>query len=226
MKRTLKIPRVTVVLATIAVLTATGCSYAPEQPVPAHPDYIAAAIDPDDEVLVETTDGRELRMVVAAVEPDAIVGTDGTRVAIADISELSVRSWSDPEHPCGAGQPVGCSIPEVIVDISRYHEEFSDRFHPSCVRHDYCYRHGYATYGYDQRYCDERFYADMQAQCGGGSMVIKTLESLADVDKIADGAKCRFAADQFYEAVRRHRQKAFRTTTSTACEFDWSPPNR
>ena len=203
-----------------------GCSYAPEKEVPPHPDYVAAAIDPEDVVEIETTDGREIELVVAAVEPDALVGTDGQRVSIADISRLSVRSWSDPEHPCGAGEPVGCSIPEIIVGLSDYHAEFGERFRPSCEQHDYCYRHGYATYGFDQRTCDDRFYADMKAQCGGGSTLMKTLESIADVEKIADGAKCRFAADQFYEAVRQHGHKAYRTTTSTVCEFDWTPPSR
>ena len=43
---------------------------------------------------------------------------------------------------------------------------------------------------------------------------------------LCDGAKCRFAADQFYEAVRQHGHKAYRTTTSTVCEFDWTPPSR
>ena len=205
---------------------AAGCSYAPEKEVPPHPDYIAAAIDPEDAVLIETTDGREIEMVVAAVEPGALVGTDGRRVPIADISRLSVRSWSDPEHPCGAGLPVGCSIPAVVTELSKYHAEFGERFRPSCEQHDYCYRHGYATYGFDQRTCDDRFYADMKAQCDGGSTIMKTLESLADVEKIAEGAKCRFAADQFYEAVRRPGHKAYRTTTSTVCEFDWKPPNR
>jgi hypothetical protein len=202
-----------------------ACGYAPEQEVMPHPDYIAAAVEPGDEVSVETVDGRQLELVVAEVTGDAVIGIDGRRVAIADIRRLTLRSWSEPEHPCGAGEPVGCSIPAVVTEVSSYHAEYGEQFRPACVRHDYCYRHGHATYGYDQRSCDERFYADMKSRCGDGLATV-TLEALADTDKLAEGAKCRFAADQFYEAVRRHGHKAFRTTTSTVCEFDWTPPAR
>ena len=215
------------VLAVLAVLVmAAGCSYAPEKEIPPQPDFVAAAVAPDDVVSIETVDGAVIELTVAAIEPEAVVGTDGRRIPYADISRLTVRSWTEPEHPCGAGEPVGCSLPELITAVSTYHEEFSDRFRPSCVRHDYCYRHGHATYGYDQRACDDRFYADMKAQCDDGSGVMKALESLADVEKIADGAKCRFSADQFYEAVRQHGHKAFRTATSTVCEFEWTPATR
>jgi len=212
-------------LLAVGSLLLAGCAYAPEKEIPPHPDYIAAAVDPEDEITIETVDGRRVELVVAEVTPDAVVGTDGTRVSIARMRRLTIRSWTDPEHPCGAGEPVGCSIPAVVTEVSKYHVEYGEKFHSACVHHDYCYRHGYATYGYDQRFCDDRFYADMKAECDD-SLVKVALESLADVDKLAEGAKCRLAADQFYEAVRRHGHKAFRTTTSTVCEFDWSPPAR
>ena len=92
-----------------------------------------------------------------------------------------------------------------------------DVFHKACVEHDYCYRHGYATYGLDQRYCDNRFYGDMMEECGsaGGGIL-----GLTDVDGLAERAKCRLAADQFYAAVQRYGSKAFRTTGSTRYPFD------
>ena len=116
-------------------------------------------------------------------------------------------------------------FPAVITEVSKYHAEYGETFRPACVRHDYCYRHGHATYGYTQGDCDERFYADMKSGCGA-PFGAAGIGSLADIEALTEASKCRFAADQFYEAVRRHGHKAFRTSTSTVCEFDWKPPAR
>ena len=44
-----------------------------------------------------------------------------------DISRLTVRSWTDPEHPCGAGLPVGCSIPAVVTELSSFQLQRTDK---------------------------------------------------------------------------------------------------
>jgi hypothetical protein len=205
-------------LALVAVSVIGACaSVAPMQEVRPEPAFIEAAVEPDNEVEIGTTDGRELSFVVAKVESGKVFGTGGEEVAFADIDSISIRSWSEPTHPCGAGEPVGCSIPEVITAVSSYHEVYKDYFHSACVEHDYCYRHGLATYGLNQGYCDNRFYSDMMELCGsaGGGIL-----GITDLDGLAEKAKCRLAADQFYAAVHAHGYKAFRTTNSTYCEFD------
>ncbi|MDH3915077.1 MAG: phospholipase [Chromatiales bacterium] len=208
--------RTGVVLAVIVMANACA-SIAPMRDVRPEPDFISAAVQPEDKVAVSTVDGRELEFEVASVEADAIVSADGRRVYFRDIDAIAIRSWEEPAHPCGGGTPVGCSVPEVISAASTYHDRYKDVFHKACAEHDYCYRHGHATYGLDQRYCDNRFYGDMMEQCGsaGGGIL-----GLTDVDGLAERAKCRLAADQFYAAVQRYGAKAFRTTGSTYCPFD------
>ena len=205
-------------LAIVVALTLGACaSVAPMQEVRPEPAFIEAAVEPAEEVEIGTTDGRQLSFVVSKVEAGTVYGTGGEEVPFADIDSISIRSWSEPTHPCGAGEPVGCSIPEVISVVSSFHEEYKHEFHSACVEHDYCYRHGLATYGLNQAYCDNRFYSDMMELCGsaGGGIL-----GIADLDQLAEKAKCRLAADQFYEAVRAHGHKAFRTSNSTYCEFD------
>jgi hypothetical protein len=208
--------RMTVLLTLLSVIC--GCAnITPMREVRPEPDFIRAAVQPDHEIAISTSDGRRLEFRVASVETDALVGTDGQRVEFRDIDTVSIRSWEEPAHPCGGGLPVGCSVPEVVSAVSSYHDHYRDEFHRACSDHDYCYRHGYATYGLDQRYCDDRFYGDMMEQCGsaGGGVL-----GLTDVEGLAERAKCRLAADQFYAAVQRYGSKAFRTTDSTYCPFD------
>lgn len=205
-------------LSALTLTMAVGCSsITPMKEVRPEPDFITAAVEPDDEVVITTADGRELSFVVNTVEADKITGLGGEEVTFTDIESISIRSWEEPNHPCGAGEPVGCSIPEVITAVSSYHQEYKDYFHSACAEHDYCYRHGSSTYGLDQSYCDNRFYSDMMELCGGAGGGIL---GIADLDSLAEKAKCRLAADQFYAAVQQHGHKAFRTGNSTYCEFD------
>jgi hypothetical protein len=204
-------------LVALTLVALAACSnITPMKEVRPEPNFIAAAIEPDHEVRIETVDGRELEFVVAEVESDALVSSDGERIYFEDIHAISFRSWEDPAHPCGGGQPVGCSMPELIGEIG-YYKEYRNKFHKSCEQHDYCYRHGQTTYGLDQQDCDDRFYTDMLGQCGPAGGILGLLEAAGDV---TEPAKCRLAADQFYAAVQRYGAKAFRTTTSTYCAYD------
>ena len=59
----------------------------------------------------------------------------------------------------GRGEGLDCSIPTILealmFDASPGVESpISLQFRQACVFHDYCYRHGYATYGYAQADCD------------------------------------------------------------------------
>jgi hypothetical protein len=187
-----------------------SCGYAPTHEIPAKPMYIQAGVKPGDTIVVTTKDGIETTMVVSEVRAMAIAG-EGKVIQFRDIEAIAVRSWKEPEHPCGAGEPVGCSIPEVVLTLSEDYGNQADKFHPACVIHDFCYRHGFATYGTDRATCDDNFYQDMQERC-------KTMGALSVLD-IKEYTLCQTAALQTYEAVRRYGQSAYRTTGSTVCEY-------
>jgi hypothetical protein len=115
------------------------------------------------------------------------------------------------EDPCGGLEPLGCSIPNTVRVLSDDLLQQADKFHPACVTHDLCYRYGAATYGLDREECDTEFYTAMKAACSGtGNLGMLDPEGFA---------KCQLAALETYEAVRKHGEKHFQTTTSTVCEY-------
>jgi coproporphyrinogen III oxidase len=114
-------------------------------------------------------------------------------------------------HPCGGSLPVGCSIPTAVVVLIEAYEEQAEKFHGACVIHDFCYRHGAATYDLSREECDQEFYEGMKAACSG-------LGGLGILDP-EDFAKCQLAANQTYEAVREHGEKHYQSSTSTVCEY-------
>jgi len=59
----------------------------------------------------------------------------------------------------GRGEGLDCSIPSVLQALMFSRVASADspvalQFRQGCVSHDYCYRHGSATYGYTQADCD------------------------------------------------------------------------
>jgi hypothetical protein len=61
----------------------------------------------------------------------------------------------------GSGEGLNCSLPPGIdvffdgsPDASGYRHLVRQQFRQACVAHDLCYRHGLATYGYNQNDCD------------------------------------------------------------------------
>lgn len=58
----------------------------------------------------------------------------------------------------GRGEGLDCSIPQFLEDHAFPHGKgaatVSLLYRQACVAHDYCYRHGAATYGYTQADCD------------------------------------------------------------------------
>lgn len=206
--------------ASLLILMAllSACSYAPMKDVRPEPMFIKAAIEPGHEVEVVTDDGRELSFVVEEVENEALVGVDGQRVTFEQIERLAMRSWEEPTHPCGGGEPVGCSIPAVITEMSGFHAEYRDRFHKACMQHDFCYRHGHATYAIDRQSCDAEFWEQMKDECGE-----TTVFDILDTESIRRRAQCQLAADQFYLAVQRYGAEAYRTASSTYCEYEGPP---
>ena len=200
-------------ILTWSLLGASACTLTPGHDVRVHPDYIRAGVQVGDRVEVTELDGSKHEFIVIEVANDALRG-DGYRVEFADIGELRKYSWEPPAHPCGGGEPVGCSLPVVVRALSEYHNDYAQRFDPACVQHDFCYRHGYATYGTSREGCDESFYARMQQECGS----VRFLDML-DVERTRRHTECKLAAEQFYLAVRRYGEEAYRTTGSTVCEY-------
>lgn len=199
-----------VLIATVLIL-AVGCAgVVPSHDIPVRTEYIEAGIETGDKVEITMADGEQKSFEVVAVSNNVIVGPDGD-IPISDIQSIVKRSWTQPGHPCGANEPVGCSIPEVVLLLSDEYSEQAKKFHPACVQHDFCYRHGYATYGDSRELCDEQFLDDMMRACGGAGVL--------NILNAKEYGLCRVAAQQTYEAVRRKGEPHFRTTTSTRCEF-------
>lgn len=132
-------------------------------------------------------------------------------VALLAMLMASCASNAPAPHPCGGSLPVGCSIPTAVVVLIEPYEEQAKKFHEACVIHDFCYRHGAATYDLSREECDDEFYEGMKAACQGfGGLGVLDPE---------DYAKCQLAALQTYEAVREHGEEHYQSTASTVCEY-------
>ena len=198
------------------IALASSCSIGtPKHDIPVRSEYIDAGVEVGDTLDITTKDGEEKTIVVVNVGMDYIEGEEG-KIEISTIQKIVKRSFTEPGHPCGANEPVGCSIPEVVLLLSEKYEEQAAKFHPACVTHDFCYRHGYATYGVDRDQCDATFLAEMKTSCGG-------MKGIGFLD-LEQFSICRIAADQTHAVVRLKGEQHFRTTTSSVCEYDLSAP--
>ena len=202
------------VVAGLAI-AAQGCSQiTPSHDIRAKPEYIQAGVQTGDLVEITTKDGKHKKFVVEGVGTNDIKGPSET-IPFSEIQSIVKRSWKEPAHPCGGAIPVGCSIPEVVLLLSKDYEQEAEKFHPACVTHDFCYRHGFATYGATRQECDTVFYNDMKKVCTG-------MGGLGVLD-VKEFGICQLAANQTYEGVRRYGEKHFRTTASTYCEYREDP---
>lgn len=198
-------------LTTLVLAMLVGsCSVVPAHDIKPTPPFVMAGVQPGDRVEITTKDGQQYELIVTEVSAVSIK-SENQAVVIADIDTLTKRSWSIPGHPCGAGEPVGCSVPEVLLILSDDLNEQIDKFRQPCATHDFCYRHGHATYGVERLECDTNFYDDMRETCGE--------DGVFDLLDYEDRALCELAANRIYEAVRKHGEPAFRTTASTYCEY-------
>lgn len=140
--------------------------------------------------------GMAFALLVIGVGCNSIIG--GTAEAVypdlaqpeeteAPITFTSYPSSVATEAILG-GQAAGlnCSIPSLANRISFKHRvggsDISLRFRQACVIHDFCYRHGYATYGYTQADCDTqlqqsafRLCRQLQEQHGDALTDVRTM---------------------------------------------------
>jgi hypothetical protein len=115
----------------------------------------------------------------------------------------------------GKGEGLSCSIPSVaesaLFSRSSNTAPVSMQFRQACAYHDFCYRHGEATYGYSQNDCDfalQRFSYRLCRQIETGST----------------HAGCEQRARQVLLGVRMFGGKAFQAGgASSYFEFDPMP---
>ena len=179
------------------------------------PDFVTLAIKPGDKVQLQTFAGERVKFQVSHVDAQSISSPE-RRFLLNEIDELSVRSRYLPNYPCGGGErALGCSVPGSVnfFDFAAsffkrglsWHSAHARTFYDACVQHDFCYRHGYKTYGHAKEYCDAEFYNNM-------------IESCDPID-----VACKAAAKEFSWAVREHAEEgAFLEETSTECRYDGS----
>ncbi|MGH8547515.1 MAG: hypothetical protein ACRERU_02715 [Methylococcales bacterium] len=86
------------------------------------------------------------------------------------VYNLNIYLPWEHEGPEIVSYPTGCSV-NALADFalqSLFPERrglFSEVFHSECVRHDLCYRHGYYTYQFTKRDCDDEFAEGLTSRC-------------------------------------------------------------
>jgi hypothetical protein len=203
-----------VTLLCLPLLLLAAC--APWWQVRPYPDFVRAELRPGDTLRIETLDGRHFTMTVTAVRDDRIDGETGS-VRLADIARLEKQSKTPPANPCSPQVPLGCSMPDWAAVLHPSQAHYRDFFYPSCEQHDYCYRHGFATYGHGKEACDSRFLLDMQAQCQPDQFTDLLLQAGESY------ATCGAVAMEFYLAVQKYGASRYGSSGSTYCEYDGPP---
>jgi len=194
-----------------AVLLLAGCVVAPQREVLPYPDHVRAGVSVGDSIEVVTREGEKYRLEVDSIGGQSLAG-DGIELRYDRIRSIRKRSVAPIANPCDDGTPVGCSVPTVVRLADEYHDRYARRFEDACIAHDYCYRHGHATYGDRRADCDRMFLDDMKTSCN----------DRLELDP-GNAAECRLAASEFHLAVRRSGAKRFRSGDSSYCEYRGPP---
>lgn len=209
------------VLGRIAVAVFIGClvACAPTHTVKPLPNFVKVALMPGDRVTVTTHDGATHKFVITEIGGNTLSG-DNVQFALQDIASLKKHAWTRPESPCGGEKSLGCSVPFLVNVASKSHSRYGKKFYDACAQHDYCYRHGAASYGLDRDTCDDEFLANMQNTCpsAAGTTIGKVFEVFDD--SVDSRQTCLSVADDFYSAVRRYGEEKFLTASSTYCEYN------
>ncbi|MGB5542209.1 MAG: hypothetical protein WBO15_02310 [Gammaproteobacteria bacterium] len=206
----------------LLILFAGMVACAPSHNVKPLPNFVEVALDPGDRVTVTTVDGETHEFVITEIRDETIFG-ESQQIPISDISKLQKRAWSRPASPCGGDKPLGCSLPLVVSIASESHNYYAGKFYDACAQHDYCYRHGYRSYGVSREICDTEFLSDMQASCppAAGNMVTKAIELMDS--SVESRQSCLSVAESYYLAVREFGEDKFEVENSTYCEYDGPP---
>ncbi|MEM7276772.1 MAG: hypothetical protein AAF385_01495 [Pseudomonadota bacterium] len=206
------------VVGIVALLTVIAAC-APTHTIKPLPDFVSTGLEASDKVTVTTNGGEVHTFEVREVRGNLLIGED-IQFDLRKLASIKKHAWSRPDSPCGGEKPLGCSVPFLVAIASESHAHYEEKFYDACAQHDYCYRHGYASYGTDRESCDENFLVDMQALCPQAAVtgVGKVFEAL---DGSLDSRHtCLGVAKDYYGAVRRYGEKKFLTETSTFCAYD------
>ena len=201
---------------------AAGC--AQKYTVKPLPDFVDAAIEPGDKVEVTTYGGDTYKFEVTEVTKTALHSKDHT-VRLVEIADLKKLARKRPPSPCGGEKELGCSVPVLVTMASKEHAHYRDKFYDACAQHDYCYRHGSATYGLNRENCDEEFLVNMKNSCPNQTVsVFGTVVEIMGND-MDSSFVCMQIATDFYNAARDFGEKHFEARGSTYCEYN-GPPGR
>ncbi|MFK7954774.1 MAG: hypothetical protein AB8B96_01670 [Lysobacterales bacterium] len=204
---------------TIAVFfVLSGC--APSHTVRLLPDFVDAALAPGDRVVVITKSGVRHDFIVVALPGNSVNGAQ-ISVPLPDIASLKKISWQRPAQACGGDRPVGCSMPLLVSLISDAHSAYQEIFHDACVQHDFCYRHGFRSYGHLRAECDEAFLDDMRTMCPPPPQSLAA--KIFSIGLIESRVNCLSMAEEIYSAVRHYGEEHFQKDASTYCEYDGPP---
>jgi len=206
-------------LAILAVLALCfGC--APTHNVKPLPEFVDMAIKPGDKVTVTTKSGETVEFVISDVTNEMLIG-ENYRVALADIDALGKTSWKRPPSPCGGEKSLGCSVPLLVSLASDVYEHYGRHFHDACAQHDYCYRHGFRTYGLERDACDAEFLENMIKACPAPSRF--GIGKLLGPMSVDSRHTCLSKAEEFYTVVQRYGESDFQSDTGTICEYNGPP---
>ena len=208
-------------LAMLAVITlCLGC--VPTHTVKPLPDFVNTAIQPGDKVIVTTKAGETIEFVVSEVTNEMLIGQNH-RVVLTDVVTLKKVAWQRPPSPCGGSKTLGCSVPLLVSLTSDVHGHYGRYFYDACAQHDYCYRHGFRTYGFDRGVCDAEFLQNMLKTCPEPSRS-KFGRFLDAISSDVDSRKtCVSTAKEFHAVVERFGESKFQTDASTFCEYNGPP---
>jgi len=205
--------RLFALVAVVVLLTPSCAEWWQVRP---YPEFVTAEVKPGDKVRLETIDGESDKFQVSYVRYGSIEG-EGRSVLLRDIAKLEKLSKVPPANPCSPQVPLGCSVPDWAQLLHESQRHFQEYFYPSCEQHDYCYRHGAATYGKSKNACDSEFLLDMQAQCNPEDFI--DMLALAGDRQI----ECAAVTIEFYMAVQKYGVNRYQSAKSTYCEYDGPP---
>lgn len=137
----------------------------------------------------------------------------GLTCALAWTAATTTEAATPPE--CFVSEPISCTMPIALTFVPLV-PAYAVLFEDVCLKHDYCYRHGSTTYGYDKAYCDRELLAGMDAICR---------REIRPIDVVTLGllrVSCLAFKRLAYAAVHTRRaDAAFRTgAESTYCRYE------
>lgn len=130
-----------------------------------------------------------------------------------------ISSVAFAEDSCDFTTEVDCSNPMFVKHVlPLLANHYDDLFSRYCVKHDYCYRYGFKTYGLSKSYCDNQFCDSLKKECEGN-----TLKDYLTFG--ATKATCISASNAYCLAVKQFGDDAFKGKDGRECHYDKTNEN-